>query len=138
MATDFNNNNTTITISGGIKPTVKDTPGDVRTRVNTYADMATIPYPYIGMKVTVKADETNNNKMTDYIVKSLKANSLGVSNMVIDEVARYVDYLGISSSGGSSGCGSAEGTPRSISHYNTIGTINSEKTDEELIQLTTI
>ena len=33
---------------------------------------------------------------------------------------------------------SAEGTPRSISHYNTIGTINSKKTDEELTQLTTI
>ena len=32
----------------------------------------------------------------------------------------------------------AEGTPRSISHYNTVGTINSEKTDEELTQLTTI
>ena len=45
---------------------------------------------------------------------------------------------GILVSGGSSGCGSAEGTPRSISHYNTIGTINSEKTDEELTQLTTI
>ena len=56
--------------------------------------------------------------------------------MAINEVVRYVDYLGVS--GGSSGCGSAEGTPRSISHYNTIGTINSEKTDEELTQLTTI
>ena len=33
---------------------------------------------------------------------------------------------------------SAEGTPRSISHYNTVRTINSEKTDEELTQLTTI
>lgn len=33
---------------------------------------------------------------------------------------------------------SAEGTLRLISHYNTIGTIKSEKTDEELTQLTTI
>ena len=56
--------------------------------------------------------------------------------MAINEVVRYVDYLGVS--GGSSGGGSAEGTTMSISHYNTIGTINSEKTDEELTQLTTI
>lgn len=34
--------------------------------------------------------------------------------------------------------GAAQGTTMSISHYNTIGTINSEKTDEELTQLTTI
>ena len=33
---------------------------------------------------------------------------------------------------------SAEGTLRSISHYNIIGTIHSEKTDEELTQLTII
>ena len=76
MATDFNNNNTTITISGGIKPTIKDTPSDVRTRVECYADISSIPYPYIGMNITVKADETNNGKMTDYIVKSLKANGM--------------------------------------------------------------
>ena len=35
-------------------------------------------------------------------------------------------------------CGSAEGNSRSTSHYNTIGIINSTKTEEELAQLTTI
>ena len=39
--------------------------------------------------------------MTDYIVKSLKANSMGVANSAINEVVRYVDYLGVSAGGGS-------------------------------------
>ena len=34
--------------------------------------------------------------------------------------------------------GAAQGNVMSISHYNTIGIINSTKTDEELAQLTTI
>lgn len=100
MSTDFTYNNATIDTTGGIKPKAKNTPGDIRTRVEVYADISSIPYPYVGMKITVKADETNDNKMTDYIVKSLKANSLGVADMVIDEVVRYVDYLGVSSSSG--------------------------------------
>ena len=101
MATDFGYNNKTIVAGGPIKPNGKDMPIDSRTRVETYADISSIPNPYVGMKITVKADETNNNEMTDYIVKSLKANSLGVENSVIAEVVRYVDYLGVSASGGS-------------------------------------
>lgn len=104
MATDFNYGNKTINAGGPIKPSGKDMPGDPRTRVNTFADIASIPVPYVGLKITVKVDETNDNKMTDYIVKSLKANSLGAANSLIDEVVRYVDYLGVS--GGSSGGGS--------------------------------
>ena len=107
MATDFNYGNKTINASGPIKPSGKDMPGDPRTRVDCYADIATIPNPYVGLKITVKVDETNNNKMTDYIVKSLKANSAGIANTLIDEVVRYVDYLGVS--GGNSGGGSGEG-----------------------------
>ena len=101
MATDFGYNNKTIVAGGPIKPNGKDMPIDSRTRVETYADISTIPTPYVGMKITVKADETNNNKMTDYIVKSLKANSIGVANSLIDEVERYVDYLGVNTSGAS-------------------------------------
>ena len=78
-------------------------PNDARTRVEVFADIASIPTPFVGMKITVLEDETNNNKMTDYIVKSLKANSAGIANMLIDEVVRYVDYLGVSSSGGGTG-----------------------------------
>ena len=102
MATDFTYGGKQIVISGPIKPNGKDMPSDARTRVESYADIATIPNPYVGLKITVKVDETNNNKMTDYIVKSLKANSIGVANSLIDEVVRYVDYLGISTGGSSS------------------------------------
>ena len=107
MSTDFTYGGNQIVISGPIKPNGKDMPSDARTRVDCYADIASIPNPYVGLKITVKVDETNNNKMTDYIVKSLKANSIGVANSLIDEVVRYVDYLGV---GSSSGGGSGEGT----------------------------
>ena len=103
MATDFSYNNKIIAASGPFKPTGKDMPVDARTRVETYADIVSIPNPHVGLKITVKVDETNDNKMTDYIVKSLKANSMGNPNSVIDEVVRYADYLGVSSSGGGTG-----------------------------------
>ena len=99
MATDFSYGEKQIVSGGPFKPSGKDMPSDARTRVECYADIATIPNPHVGLKITVKVDETNNNKMTDYIVKSLKANSAGIANMLIDEVVRYVDYLGASSGG---------------------------------------
>ena len=70
--------------------------------IDTYANIETIPSPYIGMIITVLEDETNQNKMTDYKVLSLKANSLGIANSVIDQVQRYVEYLGVSTGGSSS------------------------------------
>ena len=105
MATDFTYGNKTINASGPIKPSGKNQPLDPRTEVKLYADIESIPSPYIGMIITVLEDETNSNKMTDYKVLSLKANASGMANSVIDQVQRYVDYLGISggSSGGSSG-----------------------------------
>ncbi|WP_455937904.1 CotH kinase family protein [Gemella morbillorum] len=99
MATDFSYGGKQIVSGGPFKPAGKDMPSDARTRVESYADIASIPNPHVGLKTTVKVDETNNNKMTDYIVKSLKANDAGVANMLIDEVVRYVDYLGASSGG---------------------------------------
>lgn len=97
MATDFNYENKTINSSGPIKPSGKDMPSDPRTRVKLYADIKSIPNPYVGMLITVKEDETNSNKMTDYKVLSLKANASGILNAVIDQVQRYVDYLGAGS-----------------------------------------
>ena len=97
MTTDFNYNNKTIDSSGPIKPSGTDQPGDPRTRVDFYSDIESIPNPYIGMIVTVKMDEANENKMTDYKVVSLKSNSLGMANSVIDQVQRYVEYLGAGS-----------------------------------------
>ena len=109
MITDFNYGNKTIAASGPFKPTGKDMPSDARTRVESYADIASIPNPHVGLKITVKVDETNDNKMTDYIVKSLKANASGITNSVVDQVQRYVDYLGVSSSGGGTGGGTGAG-----------------------------
>ena len=94
MTTDFNYNNKTIDSGGPIKPSGTDQPGDPRTRVDFYSDIKLIPNPYVGMIITVKMDETNQNKMTDYKVLSLKANTLGIANSVVDRVQRYVDYLG--------------------------------------------
>ena len=94
MSTDFGYDNKTINSTGPIKPSGTDQPGDPRTRVDFYSDIESIPNPYIGMIVTVKMDETNQNKMTDYKVISLKPNALGIANSVIDQVQRYVDYLG--------------------------------------------
>ena len=99
MTTDFNYNNKTIDSGGPIKPSGTDQPGDPRTRVDFYSDIKLIPNPYVGMIITVKTDETNQNKMTDYKVLSLKANTLGIANSVIDRVQRYVEYLGASSGG---------------------------------------
>lgn len=102
MTTDFSYGDKAIESSGPIKPSGKNQPLDPRTEVKIYADIETIPNPYVGMIVTVLKDETNQNKMTDYKVLSLKANALGIANSVIDQIQRYVEYLGISSSGGAS------------------------------------
>ena len=102
MSTDFSYDNKTIDSTGPIKPSGKDQPGDPRTRVDFYSDIESIPNPYIGMIVTVKMDETNQNKMTDYKVLSLKPNSLGIANSVIDRVQKYSEYLGVSTGGSSS------------------------------------
>ena len=96
MSTDFTYGGNQIVSNGPFKPSGKDMPVDARTRVESFADIVSIPNPHVGLKITVKVDETNDNKMTDYIVKSLKANSIGVANSLIDEVVRYVDYLGVS------------------------------------------
>ena len=109
MTTDFTYSGKQILSNGPFKPNGKDMPNDARTRVESYADIVSIPNPYVGLKITVKVDETNNNKMTDYIVKSLKANSMGAPNSAIDEVVRYADYLGVSSSGGGTSAGTGAG-----------------------------
>ena len=120
MTTDFSYGGKQIVASGPFRPSGKNTPADARTRVNTYADIISVPTPFIGMRITVLADETNSNKMTDYIVKSLKANSSGIADMAINEVVRYVDYLGVSSSGGTS-----QGYATTAYVDNKIGDINS-------------
>ena len=99
MTTDFTNNNTTIAPSGGFQPKTKNTPLDVRTRVNSKADIDSIPNPFVGMKIIVLQDETNDNQMTEYVVTSLKANALGIADMKINEVVLAKDFLGVSGNG---------------------------------------
>ena len=120
MSTDFTYNEKQIVSSGPFKPSGKDMPVDARTRVESYADIVSIPNPHVGLKITVKVDETNNNKMTDYIVKSLKPNSMGAPDSAINEVVRYVDYLGVSSGGSTS-----QGYATTAYVDNKIGDINS-------------
>lgn len=52
MATDFNKNASSS--KGGFKPSSSDTPLDIRTRVETEADIMSIPRPYVGMVVYVR------------------------------------------------------------------------------------
>ena len=52
MSTDFNTNN--IQIKGSLRPKIANTPLDIRTVVETEADILSIPMPYVGMVVYVK------------------------------------------------------------------------------------
>ena len=108
MATDFTNNNTTISASGGLQPGTRNTPLDVRTRVNLKADIDSIPNPFVGMKILVLQDETNDNQMTEYVVVSLKANNLGIADSKVDEVVLAKDFLGINSSASGEGMSSEQ------------------------------
>ena len=128
MTTDFNYGNKTVNANGPVKPSGKDMPGDPRTRADTFADIVNIPVPYVGMIVTVLQDETNGGKMTDYKVKSLKANSLGSANSVIDEVVRYVDYLG-------AGSVSQDDINTAVNNYLTEHPVQSGATAEQAAQI---
>ena len=80
MATDFNTN-TTIT-SGAFKPSVANIPLDIRTRVATEADIAEIPFPYIGMVIYV--EDTGKR----YEVLTLKDKRIGMTlkkNAAVDQ-----------------------------------------------------
>ena len=127
MSFDFNYGDSTINSSGGFIPTKKNAPTNPREVVDTYADIADIPNPYVGLTVTVKADETNNNKMTDYKVISLKSNNLGIADMLIDQVQRMDKYLGVFSSG--SGTGGAGLTTEQEERLNKIPEIETSIND---------
>ena len=133
MATDFSYNEKTINSSGPMKPSGINQPLDPRTEVKLYADIKLIPNPYVGMIITVLEDETNSNKMTDYKVLSLKADDHGVANSVVDQVQRYVEYLGVSSSGSVS----QEDINTAVNNYLTEHPVTGEVTPEQAQQLQT-
>ena len=81
MATDFNKN---VSIStGSFKPATADTPLDIRTRVETEADIKNIPTPFIGMVVYVK--DTGKR----FEVLSLKDKKVGMTTLVNGVVNEY-------------------------------------------------
>ena len=69
MATNFDEN--AIVMSGGIKPSTKNTPTDVRTRIESISEVELIPLPFVGMIFFVKDEEQF------YVVKSLKGKKIG-------------------------------------------------------------
>ena len=82
MATDFDKN--ALVIGGGIKPSTKNTPGDIRTRVNAIADIESIPLPFVGMIFYVEENQTF------YVVKSLEGKKVGVINIPDSIIGEYV------------------------------------------------
>lgn len=90
MVTDFNKNS--IVINGGIKPATKNTPTDVRTRIETIGDVESIPLPFVGMIFYV-VDEQEY-----YKVLSLKGKSVvGVEqpDMIVDNYEKLIDFTGL-------------------------------------------
>lgn len=79
MTTDFK---TKVTgFPGGLMPEASDTPIDIRTRVETEADILTIPKPYIGMVVYVKDTGKRYEVLT---LKDKKQGFTVVKNAAVD------------------------------------------------------
>ena len=90
MVTDFNKNS--IVTNGGIKPATKNTPTDVRTRIETIGDVESIPLPYVGMIFYVIDEEEY------YKVLSLKGKSVvGAEqpDMIVDRYEKLIDFTGL-------------------------------------------
>lgn len=84
MATDFNKN--CIVTAGGMRPSVSDTPVDIRTRIETIDDIYEVPVPYVGMIIYCKEDDCY------YKVLSLKPKRIGAINIPDSLVDKYERY----------------------------------------------
>ena len=82
---DFDKN--AIVLSGGLKPSKKNTPGDIRTRIETIADVKDIPLPFIGMIFYV----IDEDKF--YVVKTLDSKSIGAIEMTEMTVGEYEELF---------------------------------------------
>ena len=90
MVTDFNKNS--IVTNGGIKPATKNTPADVRTRIETIGDVESIPLPYVGMIFYVIDEEEY------YKVLSLKGSSVVGAEQpdtIVDRYEKLIDFTGL-------------------------------------------
>ena len=83
-------NNKKVVISGPLMPSTKDTPIDVRTRVESLEDIPNIQLPYVGMIFFVKSEGKH------YTVKSLKAKDLNgilVEDALIDQYEEFGTHI---------------------------------------------
>ena len=84
MATNFTTNVTKC--PGGLMPNAADTPIDIRTRVETEADIMDIPKPYIGMIVYVKDTGKRFEILT---LKSKKQGPTIIKNAAVDTYKEF-------------------------------------------------
>ena len=88
MATNFNNK--AVITRGGLRPSTVNTPLDIRTRLESIADVESIPLPYVGMMFYV----IDENKF--YFVKSLKPKVVGgkeIADMLVNEFEEFVSSV---------------------------------------------
>ena len=85
MATDFNLNSSAS--KGGFKPSSTDTPLDTRCRVQTEADIMSIPKPYIGMIVYVK---DTGKRFEILSLKDIKTGLSVVKNAAVNEYRELI------------------------------------------------
>ena len=93
MATDFTYNGNQVQISGPLRTTSSNQPLNAKYRVEAYRDIVNIPTPAIGELIYVVRDETRKSKPSLYIIESLKANSIGKENMVVNKVILLDKFL---------------------------------------------
>ena len=85
MSTDFNTNN--IQIEGSLRPIIANTPLDIRSVVETEADILSIPVPYIGMVVYVK--DTGKR----FEVLTLKDKKVGMKIVKDGAIDTYIEIM---------------------------------------------
>ena len=88
----MSDNNKKVIVSGPLMPSTKDTPIDVRTRVESLEDIINIQLPYVGMIFFVKSEGKH------YTVKSLKSKDLNgvvVEDALIDQYEEFGTHIDI-------------------------------------------
>ena len=88
----MSDNNKKVIVSGPLMPSTKDTPIDVRTRVESLEDIVNIQLPFVGMIFFVKSEGKH------YTVKSLKAkdiNGILVEDALIDQYEEFGTHIDI-------------------------------------------
>lgn len=79
-----------IITGGGIQPSTIDTPADVRTRVETFADIANIDNPFRGMEVYV-VDEDKEYRIKKLVPKVVGGIEIPNGAIDIEDAEAVVD-----------------------------------------------